>query len=55
MGPRSDCSQVQSNLDLLCLSKRLQNISADEESRQLVLIGALRDNKCSVYIMSRFS
>ena len=46
MDPRLDCSQEQADLDLHCLSKRFQNISLDDESRQLVVICALRVNKC---------
>ena len=37
-------------VDLHCLSKRLQNISTDGESRQLVVIGPLRVNKCEFSI-----
>ena len=44
MDPRSDCSQEQFDLDLHCLPKRIQNIFANEESRRLVMIGALRVN-----------
>ena len=38
--------QEQSGLHLQCLSKRLQNISAYDKSRQLCCIGALRVDKC---------
>ena len=40
MDPRSVCSQEQSDLDLHCLSKRILNISADDESSRPVVIGA---------------
>ena len=34
LDPRSDCSQDQSDLDLHCLSKTLQKLSEDKESRR---------------------
>ena len=44
MDPRLGCLQEPSDLDLHFLSKRLQNISADNECRRLGAIGALRVN-----------
>ena len=56
MDPRSDCSQVKSDLDLRCLSTRLQDISAGDESRQLVVIDVLEviTGKCeySIYTIT---
>ena len=40
--------EEQSDLDLHCLTKRLQRNFSDDESRRLVLIGSLRVNKCEV-------
>ena len=47
---------MQSDLDLHCLLKRLQNVSADNKNIQLFVIWALRVNKCefSVYTVRIF-
>ena len=46
----------QSDLDLHCLLKRLQNVSADNKNIQLFVICALRVNTCevSVYMVRTF-
>ena len=43
--------QTQSDLDPHCLLKRLQIISADDKSRDLCCIGALRLNKCDFHLI----
>ena len=50
MEPRSGCLQEQFDLDQHCLSKSLLNIFADDESRRLVVIGALRVDKREVSV-----
>ena len=40
----------QSDLDLHCLLKRLQNVSADNKNIPLSVISALRVNACEVNV-----
>ena len=42
--------KAQSDLNLHCLLKRLQNISKDDKNRQLFVICALRVNKCELSV-----